>query len=87
MTTYLFRSTRDASMYAFTVDEAGQNVPLEHGPWKPVEDNYFAIDGHVMAASLRGIERDGYYIARREIAVLDVPPTLFILPTIQFRER
>jgi hypothetical protein len=61
---FVFFSSKDADVLAFTSDQSGSNLPLDYAPWKP------AAEGGAVLASGGGadpvteaVRRDGFFLA------------------------
>jgi len=66
MSLHIFQSRKTPELFAFTVDETGQNLPPEDRPWEKA-GNAIPL-GTTMASTSpeidRQIERDGYALVK-----------------------
>jgi hypothetical protein len=67
MRVYVFVSTKDREVLAFTADQAAANLPPDYAPWKPATHggavllgDYPDDDAHVV---LEAIRSDGFFLA------------------------
>ena len=61
MHAYLYASTIDPDMYAFSVQATGGNLPAEYAPWRRLNRGSSHLAGPACIHILQGLERDGYY--------------------------
>jgi hypothetical protein len=68
MQTYLFNSQKEPSVFGFTNDRTGANLPTEHAPWYSLGGRHVHVGTHIQGVGsadelLKTIAAKGYYIA------------------------
>jgi hypothetical protein len=61
MHAYLYASTIDPDVYAFSVQATDGNLPAEYAPWRRLNSGSSHLAGPACMHSLHGQERNGYY--------------------------
>ena len=61
MQAYLYASTIDPDVYAFSVRETDENLPTEYAPWRRLNSGSSRLAGPSCMHILQELERNGYY--------------------------
>jgi|HubBroStandDraft_5_1064220.scaffolds.fasta_scaffold1264967_1 hypothetical protein len=62
MHAYLYASTIDPDVYAFSVQPADGNLPTDHAPWRRLNGGSSMLVGPTCLHILKALEQDGYYL-------------------------
>jgi hypothetical protein len=61
MHAYLYASTIDPDLYAFSVRATDENLPAEYAPWRRLNSGSSHLTGPACMHILQELERNGYY--------------------------
>jgi hypothetical protein len=61
MQAYLYASTIDPDVYAFSVGARDENLPTEYAPWRRLNSGASNLAGPACLHILQELERNGYY--------------------------
>jgi hypothetical protein len=68
MMVYVFKSTTQPTVYGYTPDPQGANLPPPSGPWKDLHSVEINPDGGVNTSKvLMGINDEGFYLTAAEL--------------------
>jgi hypothetical protein len=62
MHAYLYASTIDPAVYAFSVQATDANLPTGHSPWRRLNGGSSMLVGPNCLHILKPLEQDGYYL-------------------------
>jgi hypothetical protein len=79
MQIFIFGSTADVDVVAFTKDQSGKNLPSDFAPWQPLGgsliqsgDSLAGVSGGADAV-IEGAARDSFFLARSEARLIHFP--------------
>ena len=62
MQAYMFQSTRDQTVNAFSADRGGSRLPTQLGPWRAVGGGIAVSLGEPNTAIIEALRGDGFYL-------------------------
>jgi hypothetical protein len=75
MAVYVFHSTKDASVFAFSTDVSGKTLPDEFAPWERASGGAMPINTAGLSDDVtEAIARHGYYLGRATAVSRHEPP-------------